>query len=268
VVGTFLLIYIHPNPAIWFALAAALNVTLRQSKRSWLLISAIVFTLGIPIMICSNPYFLNVAAISANNGYFGTRYGELKTEVLYHWLIIAPVLLGAISFLILWLRPNKKIQLIDAAKYCGTIAAFLLIYFQMVAWHFGYGSPYAVKKWLPLLGIWLPYFVGFWLEQIIPFNWGTHLKYRNVILSLSVLLVFAICRPYAHNQENQARYIELRNKLLPWRGKFISPRRYPQFESDPMVNYYFAIGVLFYPRDREVADWLKQGTQGKPTIEF
>ncbi|WP_426177091.1 hypothetical protein [Massilia sp. TWR1-2-2] len=104
------------------------------------------------VLLATHPAFRAMSSISINNGAMFTNHlGSVKAVLNYSVLITA--LSGAIvwRWLVLERRENNRALL--ALKYVGSygLAVSGLCLLQALAWKFGFGSEYAIKKYVAAL---------------------------------------------------------------------------------------------------------------------
>jgi hypothetical protein len=267
---TYLLVFIHLNPALWFALACILAFVFKQKRHRERLAFFSFFLIGIMGVLLINPYFKKIIVISKINGGLGVIWGDLTTR---NTIIGLVALLAIVLVLIIFNFGDLRKQSLERfSKYSGLLSVLVLVYSQLVVWFFNLGSDYAIKKWLPLLGILAPYLIGFIIEKFKITFTKLELKISKappwLVQSAVIILLFSANIPILRNKEDQTKYIEARETLLKWRYMEILPRKYPQFDFDPVVNYYLAIGVLGYPRDARTMQWFFNGTKNEVPLKL
>jgi hypothetical protein len=222
-----------------------------------------VLLLAALAVVATHPAFKAMASISNNNGTLFTNHlGSLKAVMNYS------VLVAAMSAAIVWqwlalARPEDNRALL-AVKYIGAygLAVSGLCVLQAVAWKAGFGSEYAIKKYVPALNTvvllelaLLPVLFLRALRRPGAAGFGATAVLQGYVLpsALTALAFYCVVGPAAKTVDIselaglEQQLVLRRDLLVPIQpGKFTYVTGIDRFPQD--VAYMMSIGLFHAPR--------------------
>ena len=261
----------HLVPAIWFILAAVLQIFLVEERVRRALVEC-----GIVIVACgvlaTGPASTAMLQAANHNGWLLIRFCQLSEHPVCLAAGLGLVLLVIAAALGRLLQTHRG-QALRAAlvPYCGLIAVSGLIILQgtlLLALH--RGSIYAVAKYIYIVALEMAMLVSS-IELPLREAADRFLQpHRSWAKAVCVVILFLAQAPFIGTPYDQELLMQVRERMMQLGIRYNPEHRvYPQFPAlDYPRNFYLAIGVMRIPRDSRTWRWLRGGGQGEESFAW